>query len=288
MRLLKSLLSLLFFVMCGPALAQQVCAQLQGQLAAIDRGGGATAAQYQQARAAYDAAYRQAQQAGCITVFRVFAPPQCRAVLQNIERLQANVVALERGATMPVPAASRSAIVAALQANGCTIGGANVPRSDAYRTVCVRPEDGYFFPINFATTDDTFRADEERCQAQCVGASLFVHRNPAETMDDAIDLGGRPYVEMPFAYRYRTAYDPSIRCEMAATRVAALDPPALPPAVNAGPVVPVPLPRPERSEDPETLANRAGGLVPPSPSEDGTILTANGIRLIGPAFYYAQ
>lgn len=286
MRISRPLLTALFLTLCEPALAQQVCAQLQGQLAAIDRGTGGTAAQYQQARAAYDNAYRQAQQMGCITVFRVFAPPQCRAVTQNLSQLQANLVALERAATVPAPMASRSAVIAALQANGCTIGGgAGGPRSDAFRTLCVRPEDGYFFPINFATSDDHFTADEERCQAQCVGASLFVHRNPAETMDDAVDLAGQRYVEMPFAYLYRTEYDPSIRCSMASTVAFAGAAPAVPDAL---PTVPVPLPRPERSEDPETLANRAGGFVPPSRTQDEAVLTADGIRLIGPAFYYAQ
>lgn len=288
MRALKPLLTLLFFVVCGPAVAQQACAQLQSQLAAIDGGAGRAAAQYQQARASYDAAYRQAQQMGCITVFRVFAPPQCRAVTQNLEQLQANVIAWERAATVPAPMASRSAILAALRANGCTGGaggGASRPRSDAYRTLCVRPEDGYFFPISFATTEDSFRADEERCWAQCLGASLFVHRNPAETMDGAVDLGGRPYVEMPYAYRYRTAYDPSIRCSMAPPVVAAT---ATAPILQERLVVPVPSPRPERSEDPETLANRAGGLIPATPSGVAPVLMANDIRLIGPAYYYAQ
>jgi hypothetical protein len=289
MRVLRAFLFLSVFLLAAPAWAQSVCSQLQSQLAAIDNGGGG---QYQRAQAAYNAAYSQARAMGCLTLFRIFAPPQCGAVLQNLDMLQANL-----RATPALPGGNRAAIVAALQANGCTgrTNGDTFTRrtgGDTFRTVCVRPEDGYYFPISFATTSNQFAADEAACQQQCVEARLFVHRNPGETMDNAVDLNGQRYVDTPTAFRFRETFDPTIKCtpspEVLAARAAAAVPQ---PAPAPGPVIPVPWPRPERSEDPETLANRAGGLVLPTVQHDGEddVLMANGVRLIGPAFfYYAQ
>ena len=58
--------------------------------------------------------------------------------------------------------------------------------------------------------------------------------------------------------------------------------------------MPVPIPRPSLSEDPETLANLKGGLVPrptaPLPEEasvaDLSLTGAPEVRVVGPAYYY--
>src|SRR5205814_1311662 len=57
--------------------------------------------------------------------------------------------------------------------------------SSAYRTLCVRASDGYYFPISFSTTPDHFNADAVTCQSMCPGSavSLFVHHNPGEEVD---------------------------------------------------------------------------------------------------------
>ena len=107
-------------------------------------------------------------------------------------------------------------------------------------------------------------------------------------MDDAVDIRGQRYVEMPYAYQYRTAYNPSIRCAVSTPVIAAASLPQTVAQEEPTVRVPLPLPRPERSEDPETLANRAGNLTLHWPDEDPGLLMANGVRLIGPAFYYAQ
>ena len=67
-------------LMAAPSTAQQICLQLESQLAALDRGGNQQAyqqllAQYQTERANYDAAYYRVQQAGCAVLFRRLAPP---------------------------------------------------------------------------------------------------------------------------------------------------------------------------------------------------------------------
>jgi hypothetical protein len=54
--------------------------------------------------------------------------------------------------------------------------------------------------------------------------------------------------------------------------------------------VPTPAPRPEPTEDPETLANRAGGLtLPYDPFAVAPVveLVVDGIRFVGPTYYYA-
>ena len=61
---------------------------------------------------------------------------------------------------------------------------------------------------------------------------------------------------------------------------------------------PAPLPhlRPIPGEDPETIANRAGGFVPKpvtpaDATESATTVSADGqrkIRVVGPAYYYGQ
>ena len=58
---------------------------------------------------------------------------------------------------------------------------------------------------------------------------------------------------------------------------------------------PVPVARPDASEDPETLANRSGDLVPaamaPPPSAAVAGLSVDGerhIRVVGPTYFFSQ
>jgi Protein of unknown function (DUF2865) len=193
-----------------------------------------------------------------------------------------------------------------------------------YRTLCVRSCDGYYFPISYATTPDRFATDAQTCTAMCPGAeaSLYVYHNPGEEVDAMVSLTGTPYTALPNAFKYRTSYDPSCSCGSSApslmdqltAQAAALTPGGVPgatplspvniPSANAtftpfpvanGPIVPVPHGRPLASEDPETLADRAGDLVP-APISNGSKdqrtagVTADGrpIRIVGPDYYVAQ
>jgi Protein of unknown function (DUF2865) len=86
-----------------------------------------------------------------------------------------------------------------------------------YRTLCVRKCDGYYFPINFAVTNQRFETDERVCRAQCPGAEteLYFHKNPSEEAQDAVNMEGRPYTAMPNALKYRQSFDPSCSCRPA-------------------------------------------------------------------------
>jgi hypothetical protein len=84
----------------------------------------------------------------------------------------------------------------------------------AYRTVCVRLCDGYYFPINFAVTRDKLQRDSGVCASRC-GAQgrLFVHRNPGGSVEDMEDLSGRPYRQLRTAFLYRTELVANCKCQ---------------------------------------------------------------------------
>jgi hypothetical protein len=177
------------------------------------------------------------------------------------------------------------------------------PTVSTYRTLCVRACDGYYFPISFSTTPSQFPADEATCQAQCPGgnAALYVHLNPGEPVEAAVNLTGQPYADLPNAFAFRESYHPSCGCQPVTLATAGASPTYTPIETTLEArlaalrnVMPLPIRRPERSEDPETLANRAGGLIPgmvpanASPLVEAGVIGQGGVRLIGPAYYYAQ
>ena len=87
-----------------------------------------------------------------------------------------------------------------------------VPGS-TYRTICVRMCDGYYFPINFATTEQSFAGDEETCQRQCGSPSkLYYYPNPGGEVQQAVALDGTPYSALHNAFRYRKELVKSCSC----------------------------------------------------------------------------
>ena len=84
----------------------------------------------------------------------------------------------------------------------------------AYRTVCVRLCDGYFFPISNAASPGAFRTDLARCEQTCGGTPvrLFVHPTSTETTEDMQDLTGMPYRRLKTAFRFRTTFDAGCKC----------------------------------------------------------------------------
>lgn len=174
-----------------------------------------------------------------------------------------------------------------------------------YRTLCVRTCDGFYFPISFSTVPSQFADDEQTCQAMCPGTevNLYTYRNPGEDAEQMVSLSGEPYTSLPTAFQFRTKYDKSCTCHSAtATADGFADfsqvqtPDAIAPMPPTGTVTPMPRLRPAAGEDPETIANRAGGFVPgpvtpPAASESATTASADGqkqIRIVGPTSYYGE
>jgi hypothetical protein len=87
--------------------------------------------------------------------------------------------------------------------------------SSTYRTLCVRECDGFYFPISNATTEAQFKDDEAKCHSQCAApAELFYHRSDQD-VDQMVSLSGRPYAQMPFAFRNRKFYIRGCSCNAA-------------------------------------------------------------------------
>jgi hypothetical protein len=178
------------------------------------------------------------------------------------------------------------------------------PMAGTYQTLCVRSCDGFYFPISFATVPSQFAADEATCQSMCPGgqAELYTHLNPGEDASQMVSLSGQPYSALPNAFRFQKEYDKSCTCQSAGA-AATQGPiqnfsdfgagglqPYDPTVSDTTPTVPLPYLRPVPGEDPETIADRAGGFVPRPPSTL-TTQTADGdtnVRVVGPDFYYGQ
>lgn len=93
-----------------------------------------------------------------------------------------------------------------------------------YRTVCVRLCDGYAWPISFAASESRFDKDALACASSCdAPAKLFVHRNPGESLEQAVDLRGQPYARLKTAFLFRTTYNESCRCRPQAWDQVSLD-----------------------------------------------------------------
>jgi len=301
----KRLVAVLAAVCFGvaPAAAQDYCASLRNQLARLPVQVGEE--QYLQLlsrlnreRTDYNRLYSQARGLNCFALFQRFASPQCPSIRRTLSDLEASIANLEQATRSANPIlVARGNILTLLQQSGC-------PVANTFRTLCVRPTDGYFYPLQYMATPENFALHELVCQAQCEGARLFVHRNPGEDVDDAVDLQGNRYTDLPNAFAYLETYDPRNACRPSQDLMPwlesqlatfAVDLPAVgatsPPQEDLG--VPLPTPRPRRSEDPETIANRLGGFgfgeAFRFPQEAWAGLTNdNGVRLVGPAFYYAQ
>ena len=317
-----------------PAISQQVCLQLESQLAALERQDNQAAyqavlGQYERARANYDTAYRQADQAGCIPrLFRNQIPIGCEATRAQLDARLAELTQLQRQLQSFDPnqnASARASLLQALAANDCgpqyepyaAVNGGRlidrlfrlpqagavgnlVPLVVTYRTLCVRGCDGYYFPISFSTTPSQFAADQRTCQAQCPGANLYYHENLGAPVETAVSISGEPYNRLPNAFAFREAYHPECGCQPVITIVAE-DPAHFTPigpeaaaAIAAVALTPMPIGRPEPSEDPDTIANRLGGFEPgaftlgDAAGTDTMMVTDEGMRQVGPAYYYAQ
>jgi hypothetical protein len=84
--------------------------------------------------------------------------------------------------------------------------------ASAYRTLCVRECDGFYFPISNATTESQFQEDDAKCRSQCAApAQLFYHRSDQD-VDQMVSLAGRPYSQSPNAFRNRKVYIRGCSC----------------------------------------------------------------------------
>jgi Protein of unknown function (DUF2865) len=201
-----------------------------------------------------DRAVAQSRRLGCdgggFFLFRSAQHPQCdplnaqiRQMRTSLDQMLASLNRLQGGGGAQDE--QRRAILIALGQNGCgpqyrvaeptrarglfdSLFGSpdategNLPEgtaapSGAFRTVCVRTCDGYYFPISYSTTPARFGEDEKTCQRMCPAAevALFAHRTSGEDMKSAVSTSGKPYAELPNAFRYRQELNAACSCRRA-------------------------------------------------------------------------
>lgn len=169
----------------------------------------------------------------------------------------------------------------------------------AYRTICVRTCDGYYFPMSPSSSRDDFARDQQNCESICPGAEMrtYYQRSGEQDIDSMMSTRSeQPYSELATAYLYRRTDTelPACGCEQAAAQqhysVIAGEGSAA--AESENPVIPHPWPRPDKAADPETLANTEGGLgsaeikelLKPRTAEKQAPPGERKIRVVGPAF----
>ena len=98
---------------------------------------------------------------------------------------------------------------------GSILGSPDVGSANTFRTLCVRTCDGFYFPISYSTMPGKFAEDEKVCQAMCPAGEvmLFTHRNPGEDVNQAVSVSGRNYTDLPTAFAYRKAFNPTCSCK---------------------------------------------------------------------------
>jgi hypothetical protein len=84
----------------------------------------------------------------------------------------------------------------------------------SYRTFCVRECDGFYYPLNEASTPGSFPADEAKCQSSCsASAKLFYSPGAGTDAAEMVSLAGERYGETTNAFRYRSEYVEGCACK---------------------------------------------------------------------------
>jgi len=179
---------------------------------------------------------------------------------------------------------------------------------NTYRTMCVRKQDGYYFPVSFSTTPDRFEYDERICLSKCPGTdvALYFHAMPTQDSEDMVAFRGQePYADLPAAFAYRKKYDPKATCRYSSGILQDVTGflgggQQLTDLSGSSPTrIGTPVFRRDRSMDPETMANLDGRFNEPaikrllmSPQEiakeQAIALAGRKVRVVGPAFYPVQ
>ena len=96
-------------------------------------------------------------------------------------------------------------------------GDSGWPQDHAkYRTLCVRTCDGFYFPIGDNVGRERLHQDARTCSARCDGeAKLFYYPTNGGSVDTMVDMGGRPYAQMPNAFLYRKTLVQGCTCKPA-------------------------------------------------------------------------
>jgi hypothetical protein len=190
----------------------------------------------------------QSRRLGCQAsgFFAIFAnqPPQCNQLNSQIDQARANLDRTMNDLQRFQASATgdqenqRQTVIAALAQNNCgpqykaaaqprgifdsifsnnaVLGSADPSLGSGFKTLCVRTCDGYYYPISFSASAAKFAEDEQTCRATCPNAEVALYSvRVGEDVRQAMSLNGRPYTELPNAFRYRQQFDASCSCRRA-------------------------------------------------------------------------
>jgi hypothetical protein len=270
-------------------------------------GGGGDAGKIQRQLAAAQA---DAKRSGCRRV--LFGKPgkNCPSIMARVNQLQRDLGRARSGGGGVVANNSRyerDRLRGILLRNGCDVPSSRDRGGEyagsGYRTICVRTCDGYYFPISFSTNRSRFKIDEAVCQSMYGGApaELYTHYNGSPS-NTAVSLKGEPIMASTNAFAFRHFYSQSCQGQLhrglanlgeaflARIAEAQSNAPAKDRARTKAPdLLPSPVVRIASGQDPETLANLAGGFVVRpvrSPDAAAVIAASTPIRKLGPEYYY--
>lgn len=86
----------------------------------------------------------------------------------------------------------------------------------AYRTLCVRLCDGYYFPISYRTTRSKMYRESKICEASCdCETRLYYLPSASSDIEHMTDLSGLSYKHLETAFRYRSEWDQGCSCRPA-------------------------------------------------------------------------
>lgn len=294
------------------AIAQSsACLPLQMELAELNRSGSGSSRNERAIRQELSRLKAQERRSGCRSFFRSRGSRStCRSIRSRISSLERRLPSSRGYSRFGRSSVDRrrDRVRQALVRNGCAL------YARAYRTICVRVCDGYYFPLSNTSSRQRFSQDAQKCMGQYGPgqAELFYHPFPHGDASQAVSLNGQRYFDQPYAFAYRSNYIPQCATQLQAglsalhERVYAAIP-SLPespqPTLPLGQQfeaavekrmqtlsVTIPIARPVWSSDPETLANRAGGLAPKLNAAPQTeiALVGNASRGVGDPYYYVE
>jgi Protein of unknown function (DUF2865) len=279
------LLVSVMLALAGPARANAqsaYCLPLQMELAELERSGAGSGSSDGAVRRELSRMRAEERRAGCRSFFQSRSTRNtCRSIRSRISSLERQLSG-SRGLFGNRPSAldrRRDQVREALARNGCSTRAYT-----AYRTICVRLCDGYYFPLSNTSSRQRFSQDAQKCMGQyALGqAELFYHPFPNGDASQAVSLDGKRYPDQPYAFAFRSRFFPQCAAQLEAglaalrqrvfTAIPTLPAGIAPALLRTEQVeavagtqalsVPIPIPLPVGSSDPETVANRAGGLVP--------------------------
>lgn len=175
---------------------------------------------------------------------------------------------------------------------------------NTFTTMCVRSCDGYYFPVSFSTTTDSFSKDAGSCSNLCPGTNmkLFYHRTTGQTVDDMVSAKtGNPYRKSKNAYSFRKVFNAACSCNYKLLNRGTIKKQTTKTAkasfqndrIQMGRVA-APVYRIDHGQDPETRMNVSGNLSIDnfdditSSKQKQNALPKRTVRVIGEEFFPSQ